>query len=479
MSPIEIEVKRHVLKKSYYEFFKWSFRILFPEEPYSDNFHIKYICDILQQEIERIRRREQKTKDIIINVPPRTSKSLIVSVCLNAWTWIESPTFPFISVSFDETLSLLNAQYCRDIIASEEYQVLFGSSFKIRHDSDSKSFYMNSKGGFRKSTTTGSSITGHKCVVAVVDDAQNPKTSESKNMRESTTSYYTRELYNRLTPVNLGVRIIIMQRLHDSDLTGYLLRENPELYRHICLPAQVSDLVYPKNLVKYYQDGLLDPKRLSHLTLKHFKSTLGSRGFAGQYSQNPSPEEGGILKSEWFDIVRPETIVRDTINEPIHFFIDSAYTAKTENDPTSIKTAFKQGNFLYILDVQEVWLAFPDLIKYIQAHVKKFQVSPDSKLFIEPKASGLDIVNQLRAITMLNIIESKSPTQDKIVRANGIAPVIEGRRVKLVEGRYIDKFLEQIRLFPNAEHDDMVDTLGIAVNEILVKDTVDFMMLDY
>ena len=477
MSPLEIEVKQFVLTRSYYEFFKWSFAILFPNEPYSDNFHVKYFCDILQQEIERIRRREPKTLDLLCNIPPRTSKSLIVSVALNAWTWIDSPTIPFISVSFDEKLSLLNAQYCRDLIASEEYQILFGDRYKVRHDSDSKGFFMNNKGGFRMSTTTGSNITGHKGAVIIVDDPQNPSTSESKVEREKTINYYTKSLFNRLTPINLGIRIIIMQRLHANDLTGYILTNFPELYRHICLPAELSDLVKPESMRKYYKDGLLDILRLSKQTLSDFKKVLGSRGYAGQYGQNPSAEEGGILKPEWFDIVRPETIIRDTINEPIHFFIDSAYTAKTENDPTSIKTGFRQGNYLYILDVQEVWLAFPDLIRYIQEHVKKFQVSPNSKLFIEPKASGLDIVNQLREITMLNIIESKNPTADKITRANGISPICEGKRVRLVEGRYIDKFLEQVRLFPNAEHDDMIDTLGIAVNELLVHDSIDFIMV--
>lgn len=478
MSPLEIEVKRFVLTRSYYEFFKWSFAILFPNEPYEDNFHVKYLCDILQQEVERIRRREPKTLDILANVPPRASKSLIVSVSLNAWAWIDSPSLPVISVSFDEKLSLLNAQYCRDLIASEEYQILFGDKYKIRHDSDSKGFFMNNKGGFRMSTTTGSNITGHKGVIIIVDDPQNPSTAESEVKRKEAINYYTNSLYNRLTPINLGIRIIIMQRLHANDLTGYILKNFPELYRHICLPAEDSDLVRPESMRKNYQDGLLDPKRLSKKTLIDFKKVLGSRGYAGQYSQNPSAEEGGILKPDWFDIVRPESVIRDTVNEPIHFFIDSAYTAKTENDPSSIKTGFRQGNFLYILDVQEVWLAFPDLIRYIQAHVQKFQVSSNSKLFIEPKASGLDVVNQLREITLLNIIESKNPTTDKIVRANGISPICEGRRVKLIEGRYIDKFLEQIRLFPNAEHDDMVDTLGIAVNELLVSDSPDFIMLE-
>jgi predicted phage terminase large subunit-like protein len=284
-------------------------------------------------------------------------------------------------------------------------------------------------------------------------------------------AYRTRQLLER----NFGSAAGVKQA--ENDLTGYLLKETPELYRHICLPATASNLISPTSLEKNYVDGLFDPVRLPRVELSSLKKTLGSRGYAGQYDQNPSPEEGGIFKVNWFQIVRPETLQRDLENEPVHFFIDSAYTAKTENDPTSILTGFRQGNFFYILDVQEVWLAFPELIKYIQEHVKKFQLSSSSKIFIEPKASGLDIVHQLRAITMLNVIEHTSPTADKIVRANAISPTCESMRVRLVEGRYIDKFLEQIRLFPNVEHDDMVDTLVMGTDQLLLKDTLDFAMI--
>jgi predicted phage terminase large subunit-like protein len=480
---LEMQLQREIFKDSYYEFFKWSFGILFPSERFEDTFHIKYLCDLYQTEIERIIRREEKTKDIIVNIPPRTSKSLITSVSLNAWTWIRDATVPFITVSFDEELTLLNSRYCKDIIKSDEYQALFGDLFQIRKDVDTQSFFMTDKGGFRMSKTTGSNITGHKGTVIIVDDAQSPKTAESEVSRKSTIEYYTRSLYNRLTPVNLGVRIIIMQRLHENDLAGYLFTTDPDSYVHISLPAEsfrmikgkrVDNDIKPIELVEKYTNGLLDPIRLSTKTLASFRKTLGSRGYSGQYDQRPSPDEGGILKREWFDILDPRTITRDVINEPVHFIIDGAFTAKTENDPTSIKTCFKSGNFLYILDTQEVWLEFPELIKYIKAHVAKYQVSPDSKIFVEPKATGLPIVFQLRADTMLNVIESQNPTVDKTTRAHGISPICESKRVKLINGPYVENFLNQLASFPTGLHDDMVDTLVIAVNELLVNESVDF-----
>jgi len=491
---LELQLRRDVLTDSYFEFFKWSFTILFPNEKYEDTFHIKYLCDLYQSEVERIIRREEKTKDIIVNIPPRTSKSLITSVCLLAWMWIKDPTLPMISISFDEDLVLLNAQYCKDIINSVEYQELFGHIFQIRRDTDSKSFFMNSKGGFRLSKTTGSNITGHKGVVIVIDDPQNPKTAESILKRKETIDYYTKSLYNRLTPIDIGLRILIMQRLHQGDLTGNLLETAPEDYYHICLPAILQEVdqkdsqgnliksmvrVLPEKLKEGYIDRLLDPKRLSLKTLTSFKKVLGTRGYSGQYQQTPSDEEGGILKAAWFDIVRPEFITRDPQQSPIHFFLDTAYTDNNEdNDPTAILVGFEKEGYLYILDVIEVYLTFPDLVKFIPEYCGRFQYSTQlSKIYIEPKASGKSIAQQLRSTTKLNIIELPPPVDDKVTRANSISPICEGRRVKLVEGSYIQNFLDQVRLFPNAVHDDMVDDLVNFVNTLLVNDNPDVLWM--
>lgn len=473
------QLKRDVYKKSYYEFSRWCFDLLYPNEKFEPNFHIQLLCDLYQEEILRIIRKEEKVRDIIVNIPPRASKSLITSVFLLPWMWINDPTLPMISVSFDEDLSLLNAQYSKDIITHPEFQELFGDVFQIRKDQNSKGFFMNTRGGFRLSKTTGSNITGHKGAVIIVDDPQNPKTAESAVNRQSTIDYYTRSLYNRLTPINLGVRIIIMQRLHEDDLTGYLLKNDPDGYLHICLPATESALINPPEYKKYYMDGLLDPVRLSFKTLQGFRKTLGERGYSGQYDQSPAPLAGGILKKDWFDVINPLFIRRDSELQPIHFYIDGAYTEKTENDPTGIMACFYQDNYLYIVDFTEVWLDFPSLIKFIIEYVGRFQYSDRSRIVIEPKASGLSVVQQLRNISRLNVVEGVAPKDDKITRANSIAPTCEGRRVRLIDGTYVTDFLEKISTFPNASHDEAVDLLVMAVNDQVFNDGPDFAFLQH
>lgn len=475
---LEKNLKRSILKKSYKEFVKWSFNILFPTEKWEVSQHVDLLCRLYQDEIERIIRREEKEEDLIVNIPPRSSKSLITSVFLLPWMWINDPTLTMISVSFDEDLSLLNAQYSKDLIQSTEFQELFANSFQIRKDANSKGYFMNTKGGFRLSKTTGSNITGHKGVVIVVDDPQNPKTAESKISRQATVDYYTRALYNRLTPVNLGVRIIIMQRLHEEDLTGYLLKHNKEDYKHICLPATISDKVHPPELKSFYsEEGLLDPIRLSKKTLDGFRRTLGERGYSGQYDQSPAPLEGGIWKKDWFNTINPLFLRRNDQNEPIHFYIDGAYTEKTENDPTGLLACFKQNNSLYIVDFTEVWMDFPSLVKYIQEYVMRFGYSQSSRIIIEPKASGLSIVQQLRSQTQLNVIEGVPPKDDKITRANSVAPIIESKRVNLVDGSYVRNYIEKVSTFPNATHDEAVDLTVMAINDLLINDGIDAVMI--
>jgi predicted phage terminase large subunit-like protein len=382
-----------------------------------------------------------------------------------------------IAISFDEKLTLSNSQYNKDIIKSAEYQELFGDLFQIRKDVDSKERFANNKGGERLSATTGANITGFGAEIIVVDDPQNPKTAESEVERENTIKYYTESLYNRLTPLNLGIRIVVQQRLHYEDLTGALLEKDADGYVHICLPAELSEHVKPAELRQHYKDGLLDPVRLSLVELGKLKKQ-GARYYAGQYLQIPTPDEGGIIKSEWFEIVDPATIIRDPVNEPIHFFIDSAYTEKTENDPTAILVCFKKNNTVYIADVIEVWKDFPNLKKFLIEYTNRFQHNEYSKMFIEEAASGLSIAQELRTISNLNVVGVKKPKDDKITRAHAITASLEGLKVKLVKGNYIENFLNQLKAFPNGKHDDMVDTLIMAVNELLINNNPDFLWLN-
>lgn len=475
------DVKREALKESYFEFFKWSFAILHPGQEYQHNFHVEYLCNLLQAEIERMLRQEEKDKDFIINIPPRTSKSLIFSVAFLPWAWIRMPQLKFITISFDAQLALLNSQLSRDIIGSQEYQELFGDCYMVRPDIDSKGYFATNFGGYRLSRTTGQNVTGFSAHIILVDDPDSAMSVNSQTEREFVHNYIFQALWNRLTPPNFGFRAFIAQRLHEQDASGALLEKFSEKeFHHICLPAETTGKIQPEFLREHYsEEGLLDPRRLSRKILDNFKLTLGTKGYTGQYLQAPAPDEGGIFKREWFDIVEASTLVRDPQNHPIHFFLDTAYTDKQTNDPTAILTCFVKDNMLYVLDVHEVHMEFPQLIEHIKNHIHKFQYNPAaSKIYIEPKASGMSVVQQLRISTALNVVELDPPRDKKETRANSIAPICESKRVKLVNGMYIKNFTDQLVSFPFAAHDDMTDVLVYSVQRLLQKsNTPDFLFL--
>lgn len=474
LSSIELDLERNVYKESYFEFFKFAFGVLYPNEPYEDNFHVKYLCDILQAEVFRIKRREAKTTDLVVNIPPRSSKTLIFSVVFPAWCWLHIPTATFICVSYDEELALLNAQYCRDIIASEEYQLLFSHIYKLRPDTNAKGLFMNNKGGFRLSKTTGNNITGHKGLFIIIDDPQNPTTAASELERKKSTNYYDKSLYNRLTPITLGCRITIMQRLHVEDLTGHLLNTKKEIpHRHICLPAQINEknikAVKPAELAQHYTNGLLDPRRLPESVLKDFTITLGTSDYTGQYLQDPVDEKGGMVQRSWFKIIHANEVLRDPRREFIDFYIDSAYTIKTQNDPTAILVCFRQGTYLYIINVVTVRMIFPDLCAFIPKFAYQMGYTQGSRIIVEPKASGLSIVQQLQTIPGLNVIKGETPKDDKLTRFASCTPKMEAGNVVLISGPYITPYLDELVAFPLSPHDDMVDVTSAAITHKLNK----------
>ena len=300
--------------------------------------------------------------------------------------------------------------------------------------------------------------------IIVIDDPQNPQLARSDVERENANRFFNETLRSRLNNPDKGVFIVIMQRLHEQDLTGMLLEKEPENWEHICLPAEVSDLVKPKELKQFYTDGLLFPKRLSKITLDSFKLGLGSYGYSGQYSQIPSPDQGGIFKGDWFNIIKrlPENINSDSLKWD--FYLDTAYTNKQENDATAMMCAAFHNNELYIREVKAVRLEFPELIKEIQAFTFSNGYTNRSRIYVEPKASGKSIVQMLKRSTGLNVIEDKPPSQDKVSRASSISAFVESGRVNLLDGRYIDSFLNELKAFPNGSHDDQVDTLVMAID---------------
>jgi predicted phage terminase large subunit-like protein len=281
-------------------------------------------------------------------------------------------------------------------------------------------------------------------------------------------------LSTRKTDKARSVEILVMQRLNEKDPAGIWLKSGEPL-RHICLPGElttdakgvVGAQVNPPELKARYVGGLLDPRRLGRAVLKLLATALGSYGYAGQVQQLPSPEEGGILKKAWFKTIPyPEFLekVAGAKHAVWMFDADTAYTENTKNDPSALLASVYLGQTLYVRWATEMWMELPELKRELMKLVKDHgYAAPLSKLHIEPKASGKDVVAELRNISQLNVVEAPTPVADKTQRVKTCSPFIEAGRVVLLDGSWNEAFITQAAGFPTAAHDDMLDTLTQAI----------------
>jgi len=461
---LKFALEKKLCEMSFYEFFKAAWIVVEPAVPLSTNWHHKYICDTLQEECERIIRQEPKTKDIIINVPFRSTKSLIVTVMFPVWAWIKSPKLRFITSSYSATLSIELATKSRDIIFSDWFKKRWEDVFHIKKDQNLKERYENNHIGMRRATSVGGTVTGQGGDFLIVDDPLSPQMANSATERDNANEWYRTTFYSRLNQADIGVRIIIMQRVHEDDLSGFLLdRETRLNYKHICIPATNTDgNIKPKSLEKFYNKdtGLFWEDRFSQKVLDDYKNALGTYGYAGQLQQTPTPLDSGMIHRDWFRIDRfrkDEAIV--------NFIIDPAYTANQKNDPSALLAYTYTENKWQIVDCVNVRKEFPELVKFIPEWVQKNGYTNKSRIYVEPKASGKSIVQTLVRETGLNVKEDKPPTKDKVARVSDISASLESGRVSLLNGKWNGEFLDQLTKFPAAKHDDMVDCLVMAVNK--------------
>jgi predicted phage terminase large subunit-like protein len=364
-------------------------------------------------------------------------------------------------ISHSELLAVKHSHLSKILIESEWFKARF-KGLELRTDTHAKANYMNNMGGKRTSFGVQSGIIGEGADIQIVDDINNPK--DSQLVTQNINEIYTDTLYSRLNNPGIGLRIILQQRVAQNDICGYLMDTNPNKYTHICLPVRISTNVSPLECLMYYHNGLLWGERFSEKVIQDFQSTLGSRAFAGQLMQMPLSEEGGILKRTWI-----KKITHDEFNKLIgsnkpewHAFVDTAYGSKQVNDASAIVIACKHDNKMYITQVYNLREEFPTLIKTLKSVLKQYNLRI---IYIENKASGLSIMQQLRN-DGFNVAELKPGDRDKVTRANAISPIVEGGRVSIIDGNWNEMFLSQVASFPYSK-DDMVDAFCYAVDKLL------------
>jgi len=450
--------------KSNYFFFFTLFWPLVSEEKLIISNHIKYICDELTELGHYIIERKKPPFDwYIINIPPGSSKSTMVSILWPCWLLLNDPSLFIIGSSYSSDISNGFVRKSKKVLDSEIFKALFN---QIEFSKQLEGFYETKNNGGYYATSTDGTITGVHGNVFINDDPLSVKQSYSKAERDRGNRFVSTISPDRVRNKEITPQVIVMQRLHDEDPTGHILSKGLNT-KHICLPAELGNNT-TKGLEYIYTDKLLDPVRINQNILTKRRQELGVFGYAGQYDQNPHPEGGGKIKGEWFNYIHekelPEGIVWD-------IWVDGAYTNSTKNDPTGLMVCgFKDGQ-LYIRNGFCAYLEMPELLKLIPTYADEYNLSPTSMIYIEPKASGKSLRQMLKQQSMkLNPIEISSTlvNEGKEARIQVAAPKVQIGRVTIVKGAWNDEFIGQLEGFPTAKHDEFVDLLGYACEKYLI-----------
>lgn len=403
----------------------------------------------------------------IINIPPRYGKTETLVKGLMAYGLALNNQSRFIHLSYSDDLALDNSSQTKEYIQSEAYQKFW--QMNLKKDAQGKKKWYNEFGGGVYATASGGAITGFGAGVAgsdkfagaiIIDDPLKPDDAFSEVKRNAVNNRYNNTIRSRVNDLDDGESqfktpiIVIMQRLHEDDLSGFLLNGGSgEEWEHLCLPALDSDN-NPLWEDKHSFEDLEQIRQADRYT------------FAGQYMQVPAPDEGGEWKRDWFEIIPKQAIPN---NIQWRLGIDGAYTKNNANDPTGLQVYGKSGNDLYIYSSIDKYLEMPELLAFIPTHIKALGLRV-SLIKIEPKASGKSLKQLLKKNTNLSVAEIKSDfvSMSKIERARMSSPFIEGGRVYLVQGAWNEAFLNQIAMFPNAKHDEHIDLTAYAIEDTLM-----------
>jgi len=437
---------KKLAKLNFKSFLLKVFQTTSPNTQFVDGWHI----DLLVEYLYKV--EQSKIKRLLINIPPRSLKSTIISVAWPAWLLGQDPTRRIIVASYAQRLSLKHSVECRLVVSSKWYLEQFPKT-RIMHGRNEKNKFITVEQGFRFATSIGGTLTGEGADVLIVDDPHTPLQAASRAERYRALEWYNQTFSTRLNNKKKGVIVVLMQRLNQEDLSGHLLKN--KLWKHLKLAAYAEkDITYSCGKFRYKRKKgeLLSPARESKKDLARAKLELGSYGFNAQYQQDPIPLSSGIIKHSW--IVREE-------HKPLGSDIcyqswDCATKIGRSNDYSVCTTWYVAKNKYYLEHVFRQQVEFPQLKSKALELYKKYT---PAAVLIEDKASGQPLIQELREKTAVPVIKI-NPCKDKEARLLSTVGLFESGRICFPINQYWLADLEaELFTFPNSAHDDQVDSI--------------------
>lgn len=442
------------------EYCRFMWDVVEPRRPFVPGWHIDAICDHL----EAVSRHE--IENLVISMPPRHMKSLCVSVFWPSWVWTWRPESRWIFSSYSKSLSTRDSVKARRLILHPKYRETFKPGWSLDMGQNQKTRFNNTALGYRVTTSVGGSGTGEGGDFIVVDDPLKATDGHSEVKRDFVQTWWDEEMSNRANDPKKVGRVIVMQRLHDKDLAGHVMRSGD--WQELRLPAEytgkssVTVLGWKDPREKVGE--LLWPDRFDAEWIVKEKKKLGSMAASAQLQQEPLAAEGGLFQRKWWRRYTEQPTVGT-----LGIFVDSAQKPGITNDYTVISVWLKTPNGIYKIDQIREKLAFPQLKQTVRDVFRKWNAKIRvSALVIEDKASGISLIQDLQndEATMTWPIFAYSPGQrDKQTRAAAATPTVQAGNCYLPEAApWVEDHISEHEKFPLGEHDDIVDTTSMMVD---------------
>lgn len=432
-------------------------------DSFLDNFHIQLLCGELGDVGAASKKR------LCIALPPRSLKSIIISVALPAWMLGRDPACEIICASYGQDLANKLASDCRQVVQSSWYKRLFPAT-RLMPGRQSVDHFETSLGGRRIATSVGGALTGFGADIIIVDDPMKPDEAYSETERTRANGWARHTLFTRLNDKHHGSIIIVMQRLHEDDMIGHVHGFGG--FDLLAFPAiapcdELYEIKTPFGMLqsRRREGEALHPEREPLAVLDEQRCLMGSAFFAAQYLQSPTPPGGSIVKSEWFrrydlmampkfDSIMQSWDTASKVSELSDYSVCTTWGI-IGHDPSTRQ--------LYLLDVLRARLEYPDLKRAIVDMAQKHNAST---VLIEDAASGIQLVQELRYQGLYGVTPIK-PKGDKVLRMQAQTPTIEGGRVFLPDhAAWLATYLHELEMFPSGKYDDQADSTAQALSHL-------------
>ena len=390
---------------------------------------------------------------IIINMPPRHTKSEFASYLLPAWLIGKNPALKIIQTTHTAELAVRFGRKVRNLMEMSEYKEIF-PDVDLKADSKAAGRWETAQGGEYYAAGVGGAITGRGADLLIIDDPHSEQDALSDTALENAYEWYTSGPRQRLQPG--GSIVVVMTRWSMKDLTGKLVK------------AQATDVLSDQwDIVEFPailpSDNVLWPEFWNKDELLRVKASLSVGKWNAQWQQNPTASEGAIIKKEWWNLWEKEAV------PPVSYLMQSYDTAFSKKETADYSAITTWGIFqpdeggpdhLILMDAQRGRWNFPELK---EKALEEYNYWDPDMVIIEAKATGTPLTDELRNIGIPVVNYTPSKGRDKHTRMHMVAPIFESGKVWAPDKKFADELIEECAAFPHGEHDDYCDSMSMAL----------------